>query len=152
MQWLTEVNFSVKLTFKVFTNGKFSKWNKIFLECDTCWVIFLKSLWWDLPGDTVVKNPPAPMWEASVQSLIQDDPTCWAPVAHNHWACALGLRSSSAEHMCHNCWSLCALESVQQEKPPQWEACTLEQSSPCSIQLEKSPCSNKDPAQPKMNK
>ena len=29
----------------------------------------------------------------------------------------------------------------QQEKPPQWEACTL--------QLEKSPWSNEDPAQPK---
>ena len=51
MQWLTEVNFSVKLTFKVFTNGKFSKWNTIFLECDTFWVIFLKKFmvgftWW----------------------------------------------------------------------------------------------------------
>ena len=38
----------------------------------------------------------------------------------------------------------------QQEKPPQREAHTLQlESSPCLPQLEESPCSNKDPAQPK---
>ena len=151
MQWLTEVNFSVKFTFKVFTNGKFSKWNKIFPECDTCWVIKKKSLWWDFPGDTVVKNLPAGV--GGKHSI--PDPE-WSHMLRacgpHNWACALGRRNASTEHRCHNYWSLCALESVQQEKSPQWEACILEQSSPCSSQLEKSPCSNKDLAQPKMRK
>ena len=41
---------------------------------------------------------------------------------------------------------------LQQEKPLQWEACALHlESSPQSPQLEKSLCSNEDPAQPKIN-
>ena len=48
----------------------------------------------------------------------------------------------------------CALETEsQQEKPPQWEAHVPQrESSPCSGPLEKSPSSNEDPAQPKINK
>ena len=47
------------------------------------------------------------------------------------------------------CPTACA---PQQEKPPQSEAHTrLLGSVPCSLQLEKSPCSNKDPAQLKIN-
>jgi len=43
--------------------------------------------------------------------------------------------------------------AVQQEKPPQGKACTVQpESSPCWQQLEKSPSSNEDPAQPKINK
>ena len=41
----------------------------------------------------------------------------------------------------------------QQEKPAQWEACTPQgERSPCSSQRERSLSSNKDPAQPKINK
>ena len=41
----------------------------------------------------------------------------------------------------------------QQEKPLRWEACTLQlERSSHSLQLERSQCSNKDPAQLKMNK
>ena len=40
--------------------------------------------------------------------------------------------------------------AVQQEKPPQCEAQAPQlESSPHLLQLEKSPCGNKDPAQPK---
>ena len=43
--------------------------------------------------------------------------------------------------------------ALQQEKPLQWEACALQlKSSPHLPQLEKSPRSNKDPAQPKKEK
>ena len=77
------------------------------------------------------------MQETWIQSLIQEDPTyCRAtkPIHHNYWACALEL-------MLHN------------EKPQQWEAHApqLERSSR-SPQLEKSPCSSKDPARPQINK
>ena len=41
------------------------------------------------------------------------------------------------------------VHALQQEKPLQEEACLLQlESSPHSLQLEKSLCSNKDPAQP----
>ena len=45
-------------------------------------------------------------------------------------------------------WSLCS----PTKKPLRWEAHALPQkSSPCSLQLGQSPCSRKDPAQPKIN-
>ena len=37
-----------------------------------------------------------------------------------------------------------------QEKPLQWEATHTSKSRPRSLQLEKSPCSHEDPAQPKI--
>ena len=41
----------------------------------------------------------------------------------------------------------------QQEKPLQWKAFTLQlENTRCLLQLEKSPHSNEDPAQPKINK
>ena len=41
----------------------------------------------------------------------------------------------------------------QQQKPSQWEACALQlESSPHLLQLKKSPLSNEDPAQSKINK
>ena len=67
-----------------------------------------------------------PGQETWVQSLIQKDPSCRGAtksVCHNHWTCM--------PRVC----------SPQQEKPPQWEA--------CSLQLETSPWSNKDTTQPK---
>ena len=46
--------------------------------------------------------------------------------------------------------STCSGAHVPQEKPPQEEAHAPQiQSTPYSPQLEKSPCSNKDPVQPK---
>ena len=57
--------------------------------------------------------------------------------------------------MCHNHWSPHALEPVvhSQEKPPKWEALTLQpERSPHLPQQEKSPHGNEDPAQPKKRK
>ena len=70
--------------------------------------------------------------------MIQEDPTCQAatkPVHHNCWACALEPGS-------FNYWVLRSAypraPAPQQEKPPQWEAHTLQlESSPHSPQLEK---------------
>ena len=73
------------------------------------------------------------MQETRVQPLIWEDPTCLGAakaVCHSYWACAL-----------------------QQEKPQQWEALALQQGvAPHSPQLEESPHSNEDPAQPNINK
>ena len=46
----------------------------------------------------------------------------------------------------------CPRARAPQEKSPQWEACTLQQSRARFPQLEKSPGCSKDMAQPKINK
>ena len=58
-----------------------------------------------------------PMQETWVRSLVQEDPTY----------------HEATKPMCHNYWA----HALQQEKPQQGEACTPQQSSPCSLQLEK---------------
>ena len=80
--------------------------------------------------------------------------TATKPMHHSYWTCAPKPRSP-------NYWAYvttllkpvlpraCALKW---EKPPQWEACmSYLETSVYSPQLEKSPLSNKDPAQPKIN-
>ena len=80
----------------------------------------------------------------------RENPACYRaaePVCHNCGACALCLGAAAAEpeHL-----RVCALQS---EKPLQLEACgPQQQGSPRLPQLEKTACSNKDPAQPKINK
>ena len=73
-----------------------------------------------------------PMQETRVWALVREDPTCRGttkPVCHNYWACAL-------EPTSHNYWRPRATtteahapraRAPQQEKPQQWEACTLQQ-------------------------
>ena len=66
--------------------------------------------------------------------LVREDPTCRGatkPVSHNYWACAL-------EPASHNYWAhVSRAHAPQQEKPPRWEAHALQQSSICSLQLER---------------
>ena len=61
-----------------------------------------------------------------VGSLVQKDSTCngaTEPIHHNHWS----PRTYTP--------------ALQQEKPPQWDACTLQlESSSWQLQLERSPC------------
>ena len=96
------------------------------------------------------------MKEKWVWFLIREDPICCGatkPVRHNYWACALEPRS-------HNCWACVPqllkpehhrAHALQQVKPPQREALTPQlERIPSPLQLEKSPCSNEDPAQPKI--
>ena len=90
------------------------------------------------------------MQETWVWSLVQEDSTrCWAtkPVLHNHWAWAL-------EAMSHNYWAPYALTTEactsgacapQQEKPPLWEAHTLQaRVAPTHLNEKKPMQSNED--------
>ena len=90
------------------------------------------------------------MPESQVQSLVWEDPMCRGankPVCRNYWACALEPIHSIMKPMHPKA------HAAQQEMPLQWEAHVLQlESSPWLPQLEKSLHSNKDPAQPKVNK
>ena len=68
-----------------------------------------------------------------VWSMVQEDLTCFR----------------ATKPLCHNYWSPGALEPLQQEKQPQWEAHPFLHldSSSHSPKLEKSPSTNEDPAQ-----
>ena len=92
------------------------------------------------------------MWETLVQSLVWEDPTCCRATK----ACVPQLLN-----LCSRAWEL------QRWSPhtTTTEACVPEpcstavrsphtgiESSPCSQQLEISPCNSEDPAQPKINK
>ena len=85
------------------------------------------------------------MQESWVWSLIWDNPTCHRAskaVGHNYWAPVPQLLKFVRPRAC----------APQQEKPLQWEVCKPQlETSPCLLQLEKSPQINKDPAQPKIN-
>ena len=98
------------------------------------------------------------MQETQVQSLVREDPTCCIatePMHHSYWACA--LEPGNCNYWAYMpqllkpiCLRACA---VRPEKPPQREACTPQpEGSPCLQQLVKTPCSSKDPAQPRINK
>ena len=89
--------------------------------------------------------------ETWVRSLVSEDPTCLRATEPS----ALQLLS-----LCSRVWEPQLLKpahlrvsALQQEKPLQWEARALQlEYSPRLPQLEKSPHSNSEPAQPKINK
>ena len=94
-------------------------------------------------GGSVVKNLPANTKDTGSIPDPRRRP-CHGTTKHvhyNYWACALEPRN-------HSHWSLHTLEPCsQQEKPRQWEAHVPQiESSLHSLQVEKSPRSNKDPA------
>ena len=97
------------------------------------------------------------MQETQVQSLVQEDSTCCGatkPVHHSYWFCALEPRNHNYQaHELQLLKPSCPGARVSQEKPQKWEAWAPQlESSPHSLQLEKSPCSNEDLAQPNINK
>ena len=106
---------------------------------------WLKTLNRGLSGGSVLKDLPGSAGD------VRDDPTYFTatkPVCHNYWDCALEPRNP-------NRWGppapqpvLCKQEAALQEESP----ATAVESSPCSSQLEESPGSNQDPAQPQTNK
>ena len=94
-----------------------------------------------------------PMQQTRVRSPVQEDPTCHKAtetVNHKYWACALGPGShkTAAPTSCNS-----SSVFAPQEKPPHWEAvCIRNTVAPSSLQPERSPPSNKDPAKPRINK
>ena len=107
----------------------------------------LKAWLGDFPGGLMVKNLPA---NARDRGSFPDPGRSYMPLS-NYWAFALELGSHNYRaHMSQLLkWSCPRARAAQQEKLPQWEAHAPQlKSSPCLLQLEKTPCSNKDPAQP----
>ena len=93
------------------------------------------------PGGSVVKKKPANAGDMSSIPGPGRSHLPWSNEAHEPQLLSLCSRSQELQQ------SLSALEPVsalQQEKSPHWEALKL--------QLERSPHSNKDAAQPKINK
>ena len=92
-----------------------------------------------------------PMQETRVPSLTWEDPTCHGatkPGNHNYWACALAPRSCN-----YRAHVLELLEpTLQDKRSHQWEACAPQPKSRSHSPEIKSPPSNKDPSQPKINK
>ena len=87
------------------------------------------------------------MQEIWVRPLIQGDPT-YCGVTKPLWHNYLSLRSRNQDLQLLK--ATCPGAHAPQEKPPQWEACTQQQeSSSHSLQVEKSPYSNKDLGPPK---
>ena len=85
---------------------------------------------------SVVKNLPANAGDAGL-ILVRENPTCH------------GATKPNPQLLKSTCPRACA---PQQEKPLRWEAHAVWlESSLCSLQLEKSPHSTKDPEQPKIN-
>ena len=84
-----------------------------------------------------------------IQSLVQEDPTCHGankPVRHITDSVLKSPGTATTE-----AWTPRA-RALQQEKQLQWEAPARQQSvDPHSLQLEKSPHGNKDPAEPEVN-
>ena len=101
------------------------------------WGAFLGAQWWGVH---------LPMQETWVWSLIWEDPTCHRatkPGTCNCWAHVPQLLKPACPRA----------RALHQEQPPQWKPCTPQlESSPHSLQLGRSLCSNKDPAQPRINK
>ena len=96
----------------------------------------LKGTMRDSPGGSVVKNPTA---KAGDMGLIPD-------LGRSHM-----LRSNEA--IMHHNWVPAPRAHALQQKLPQWETSALQlESDPRSLEVERGPRSNKDPAQPKINK
>ena len=91
-----------------------------------------------------------PMQKTEVRSLVQENSTCLGatkPVYHNYWACALEPGSHNyCARVPYNPYS------ATREDITMRSLSTAMKNSPYSPQLEKSPCSNWDQAQPKINK
>ena len=114
----------------------------------------LKKRFLGFSGSPVVKNPPANAGDAG---LIPGPGISHMPQSNQ-------ARAPRLLSLCSGAWKAQLPAHVPQllkplspkacapqlEKPPQWEACpSQQQSSPSSLQLEKSPHSNQDPAWPK---
>ena len=106
------------------------------------------------PGGSVVKKPLANAGERS-HFLIQEDPHAseqLSPCATTIEPVLWSPGASPTEPACCNNQSSHRVHAPQQEKPLQWEAHAPQlESSPLSLQLEKSLNGNKDPRQPKIN-
>ena len=118
--------------------------------------LYFKDIFQGVPGGSVVKNLLANAGDKGWIPLIGEDPTCHGttkPMRHSYWPCALEPRSlTDRAHVLLLQTKMPGACALQQGRPLQWEACSLQlESGPHSPQLEKSLCSSEDPAQPQIN-
>ena len=131
-------------------------------KCTECYtsVVFL-SFFFFFNSYSFKRSLGLPWWLSGKESICQcrrhgfdplsgKIPHAWEQlspwVATVEWACALEPKSRNYwAHVLQLLKPVCPkAQALQEEKPPQWEACTLLlESSPCLLQLEKSPCSQK---------
>ena len=92
-----------------------------------------------------------PMQETQVRSLIREEPTCHRAIRAEHHHCwAWALESRSRDYWGHELQILRPMRppasALQQEKPPQQEACTPKPESGSCSQLEKKPVKQQRPS------
>ena len=97
----------------------------------------------------VGKNPPA---QAGGMGLIpgrgySTSRTATKPTCRNYWTRALETTSCAATTEALSTRA----HGLQKEEPPQWEACEPHEEQPLLTATRENPCSNKDPAQSKIN-
>ena len=109
-----------------------------------------KWLRWLFPGGSAVKNPPG---NAGGTGSIPDPGRAhmpWSNEPHEPQLLSPSSRAQGPHLLKPMCPTACALE---QEKPPRWEANSLQLESSSRLpQLKESPRSHQDSAQPKVNK
>ena len=116
-----------------------------------------RSILGGFPGGSLINNPLANAGNAGSTS-VREDPTCCGVikvVCRNYWACALEPGNHNYRALVPQLLKPAHSRGciLQQEKLPQWKACTQQlESSPHFPEWEKSLHSNKDTTQPKINK
>ena len=127
------------------------KW-KVFLTEEFQWINIegIRLPWWlrDKESTCQCRRHRFDPWSRKISHAGEQLGLCTTVIAPILWS----LGAATTESTRYNSWSPHTRAHAPQEKPLQQEALALQlECSPCSPQLEKSLCSNKDPAQPKIN-
>ena len=147
-------HFTVRILYVIHITYKISVNSSSVRLLVNSWLLVVKFLreskviCWVLPGGSEVKNPLA---NPGNMGSIPDQGGSHVPQSNQAHEQQLSVYFRACSP---NYWDqVSSAWAWQQKQPPQWEAYRLQlESGPLSLQLEKSPCSKEDPAQPKINK
>ena len=124
------------------------EWGSNHLLCSFCNRLSLKTMSQGFPGGSVIKNPPANAGDTGwILGLGRSHMPQSNKVCVPRLLCSRAREPPLLKPVCPGA------RAPQREKPLQWEARALQMESRLqSLQLEKSPHSNKDLVQPKIKK